>query len=164
MNNLLRWRDDHHMLPLLLAASVVLLLAIAAAVMWSRGTLMGDDTRVASLRLLQGAYNRVEPGRTSQPELVQLGFDTTRLKARSLSGLGVQEYFMPRTSAEFDQLDPAVRSCFDAPDRCNVLVFPLAAPHVQGGLMSANAAPQPQGRIVFLLRSGRVAYKAMVGA
>jgi hypothetical protein len=164
MNNLLRWRDEHHMLPLLLAASVMLLLAIAAAVLWSRGSLMGDETHVASLRLLQGAYDRVEPGRTSQPELVQLGFDTTRLKARSLSGLGVQEYFMPKTSAEFDQLDPAVRACFDAPDRCNVLVFPLAPAHAQGGFMAANAAPREEGRMVFLLRSGRVAYKAMVPA
>jgi hypothetical protein len=69
---------------------------------------------------------------------------------------------MPRTSAQFDQLDPVVRACFDAPDRCDVLVFPLAAPH-QDGFMAANAAPREQGRIVFLLKSGRVAYKAMIG-
>src|SRR5665213_1507279 len=157
MPNLVRWRDEHHMLPLLLVASIVMLVAIAAAVMWSRGTLMGDDTHFASLRLLRGAYDKVEPGRTSQPQLVELGFDSNRLRARALSGLGVQEYFMPRTSAEFDQLDPAVRACFDAPDRCDVLVFPLAAPH-RRGFMAANAAPRAQGRIVFLLKSGRVAY------
>jgi hypothetical protein len=162
MPNLVRWRDDHHMLPLLLVASIIMLVAIAAAVIWSRGTLMGDDTRFASLRLLQGAYDKVEPGKTSQPQLVQLGFDNTRLRARALSGLGVQEYFMPRTSAEFDRLDPAVRACFDAPDRCDALVFPLAAPHA-GGFMAANAAPREQGRIVFLIKSGRVAYKAMDG-
>jgi len=161
MSNLIRWRDDNHLLPLLLGASIVVLLAIAAAVIWSRGSLTGD-THVASLRLLQGAYDRVEPGRTSQPQLVALGFDDTRFKARSLSGLGVQEYFMPRTSAQFDQLDPAVRSCFEATDRCSALVFPLATPH-QGGFMAANAAPREPGRIVFLLKSGRVAYKAMSG-
>jgi hypothetical protein len=162
MSNLIRRRDDNHLLPLLLGASIVVLLAIVAAAIWSRGSLTGGDTHVASLRLLQGAYNRVEPGRTSQPQLVALGFDDTRLKARSLSGLGVQEYFMPRTSAQFDQLDPAVRSCLEATDRCSALVFPLAPPH-QGGFMAANAAPREQGRIVFLLKSGRVAYKAMQG-
>jgi hypothetical protein len=91
MPNLVRWRDDHHMPPLLLVASIIVLVAIAAAVIWSRGTLMGDDTHFASLRLLQGAYDKVEPGKTSQPQLVELGFDRTRLRARALSGLGVQE-------------------------------------------------------------------------
>ena len=162
MPNLVRWRDEHHMLPLLLGASIVVLLAIAAAVIWSRGSLLGDDNRFVSLRLLRSAYDRVEPGRTSQPQLVQLGFDNTRFKARSLSGLGVQEYFMPRTSVAFDRLDPVVRSCFEATDRCSALVFPLAA-SPQQGLMTANAAPREPGRIVFLLKSGRVAYKAMQG-
>src|SRR5665213_1284597 len=157
MPNLVRWHDEHHMLPLLLVASIVMLLAIAAAVLWSRGSLMGDDARFASLRVLQGAYDKVEPGRTSQPQLASLGFDSNRLQARALSGLGVQEYFMPKTSAEFDRLDPAVRACFDAPDRCKALVFPLAAPGQ--GFMAADAAPRAQGRIVFLLKSGRVAYK-----
>jgi len=151
------------MLPLLLAASIVVLVAIAAAVLWSRGSLMGGDTRVASLRLLQGAYDQVEPGRTSQPQLVKLGFDSTHFRAHALSGLGVQEYFMPKTSAEFDKLDPAVRACFETPDRCDALVFPLAAPH-QGGFMAAQAAPREHGRIVFLMKSGRVAYKAIRGA
>ena len=163
MPNLVRWHDEHHMLPLLLVASIVMLLAIAAAVMWSRGSLMGDDARFASLRVLQGAYDRVEPGRTSQPQLARLGFDSTRFQARALSGLGVQEYFMPKTSADFDRLDPAVRSCFDAPDRCQALVFPLAAPK-EGSFMAADAAPRTQGRIVFLLKSGRVAYKTVQGA
>jgi hypothetical protein len=160
MANLIRRRDENHLLPLLLNASAIVLLAIAAAVIWSRGSLMGD-TRVASLRLLQGAYDRVEPGRTSQAQLAELGFDRARFKTRTLSGLGVQEYFMPRTSAQFDKLDPAVRSCFEATDRCSALVFPLAPR--QSGFMAANAAPREPGRIVFLLKSGRVAYKAMSG-
>jgi hypothetical protein len=151
------------MLPLLLAASIIVLLAVAAAVIWSRGSLTGDDTRAVSLELMKGAYDKVQPGRTSEPELAALGFDQARFEVRSLSGLGVQEYFMPHTSADFDRMDPAVRACFDASDRCTALVFPIASPH-SGGFMAANAAPRQAARVVFLLRSGRVAYKAINGA
>jgi hypothetical protein len=160
MSNLIRWRDSHPLLPLLLVASLIVLLAVAAAVIWSRGSLTGDDAHSVSLDLMKSAYGKVEPGRTSEPELAALGFDQARFKARSLSGLGVQEYFMPHTSADFDQLDPAVQACFDASDRCTALVFPLASPH-SGGFMAANAAPRVPGRVVFLLKSGRVAYKVV---
>lgn len=159
MSNLIRWRSSHPMLPLLLAASIIVLLAVAAAVIWSRGSLMGDDAHV-SLNLLHRAYDKVEPGKTSEPELAALGFDQARYQARSLSGLGVQEYFMPHTSADFDRLDPAVQACFDASDRCTALVFPIAAPH-GGGFMAANAAAREPSGVVFLLKSGRVAYKTL---
>ena len=160
MSNLIRWRNSHPMLPLLLAASIIVLLAVAAAVIWSRGSLMGDDGHVVSLDLMKGAYAKVTPGRTSEPELAALGFDQARFRSRSLSGLGVQEYFMPHTSADFDRLDPAVQACFDASDRCTALVFPLASAH-SAGFMAANAAPRQPSRVVFLLKSGRVAYKAV---
>ena len=160
MSNLIRWRNSHPMLPLLLAASIIVLLAVAAAVIWSRGSLMGDDGHVVSLDLMKGAYAKVTPGRTSEPELAALGFDQARFRSRSLSGLGVQEYFMPHTSADFDRLDPAVQACFDASDRCTALVFPLAPAH-SAGFMAANAAPRAPSRVVFLLKSGRVAYKAV---
>ena len=101
MSNFIRWRNSHPMLPLLLVASIIVLLAAAAAVIWSRGSLLGDDTRAVSLDLMKGAYDKVQPGKTSEPELAALGFDQARFKARSLSGLGVQEYFMPHTSADF---------------------------------------------------------------
>jgi hypothetical protein len=159
MNSLLRWRDDHHMLPLLLAFALVLLVAIAAAAFWARGSVMDLDLRFASARDT-GAYERVQAGRTSQAELAALGFDAGHLHAASLSGLGVQEYFMPRTSEDFDRLDPAVRACFDSPDRCTALVFPTG-PKMGGGFMSAQAAPRELARFVFLLRNGRVQYKAM---
>lgn len=159
MNNLLRWRDEHHMLPLLLIASIVVLIAIVAAAIWSHGGISSIE-RFASARLLNGAYARVEAGRTTQAELADLGFDATRLKARALSGLGVQEYFMPHSSADYDRLDPAIRACFDAPDRCTALVFPLGPAIEKGGFMAAYAAEEP-GQIVFLLHNGRVVYKAM---
>jgi hypothetical protein len=163
MNHLIRWQDEHRMLPLLLAASLVMLVAIAAAALRSHGSAMPGEARFGSLEMLQSAYAHVEPGQTSQPQLVKLGFDTARVRGRNLSGLGVQEYFMPRNSREFDALDPAIRSCFEATDRCSALVFPLAAPVKSEGLFAANAAPREKGRIVFLLRSGRVAYKVMDG-
>ena len=67
---------------------------------------------------------------------------------------------MPHTSADFDRLDPAVQACFDASDRFTALVFPLASTH-SAGFMAANAAPRQASRVVFLLKSGRVAYKAV---
>jgi hypothetical protein len=163
VHDLIRWRDEHRFLPLLLIASVVVLLAIAVAAFWSRGSLT-DNMRLASLSTMQGAYDRVQPGRTSQAQLAGLGFDATRLRARSLSGLGVQEYFMPRTSRDFDRLDPAVRYCFDNPDRCSALVFPLAATGEGDGMFAAHAASREPGRMVFLIKSGRVAYKVVSGS
>jgi hypothetical protein len=105
------------------------------------------------------AYDRVQTGRTSQTELAALGFDAVRLHATRLSGLGVQEYFMPKTSEDFDRLDPAVRACFEMPDRCAALVFPTA-PGDSGGFMAAKAAPRDGTGFVFLMKSGRVAFKS----
>ncbi|HVW73010.1 MAG TPA: hypothetical protein VHC39_05190 [Rhizomicrobium sp.] len=160
MNEVIRWCQDRSLRPLLVAASIVVLLAIGAAIAWSFGG-REYDAHAVSLRLLQHAYDKVVPGKTSEFELAGLGFDQSRFQARVLSGLGVQEYFMTRTSAEFDRMDPAVKACFDASDRCTALVFPLAGR--ASGLMAANAAPATQGRVVFLIRSGRVAYKAVQG-
>jgi len=158
MSSLLRWRDDHTILPLLLAFALVMLVAIAAACLWSRGSIMDLDLRFASTRGMQRAYDSVQPGRTSQAQLAALGFDAGRLRATRLSGLGVQEYFMPRTSQDFDRLDPAVRACFETPDRCNALVFPIG-PKDRGGFMAAQAASRERGFVV-LMKNGRVAFKA----
>lgn len=158
MNSLLRWRDDHTMLPLLLALAVMMLVAIAAAAFWARGSIMDLDLHFASAHEMR-AYASVQPGRTSQAELASLGFDKDRLHATRLTSLGVQEYFMPATSQAFDQLDPAVRACFDTPDRCTALVFPTG-PKAEGGFMAAQAAPHEPARFIFLLKNGRVEYKA----
>ena len=164
MSNPIRWRDEHHLLPLVLATSFVLVMAIAiaVAVVWSRDTNMDDQEHISSRAAMQHAYNRVVPGKTTQAELTAFGLDSSHYKTRILSGLGVQEYFMPRTSSDFDRLDPAVRACFENMDRCRALVFPLDT-SISGGFMSANAAQHETGRMVFLLRNGRVAYKAMDG-
>ena len=55
-----------------------------------------------------------------------------------------------------------MRACFENIDRCRALVFPLDW-SVSGGFMSAHAAQQETGRMVFLLRNGLVAYKSMDG-
>lgn len=148
------WRDPHRLMPLLLAASVIVMLASLAAVMWP-GT--PPSTGLVPFASMQGAYDRVVPGRTSERELMRLGFDASRYRARTLSQLGVQEFFMPASSEGFDRMDSAVRACFDASDRCRALVFPLAPE--PSGPMAAHAAAS--GHVVFLLRHGRVAYKAV---
>ena len=153
MRNLIGWCQMHRMTPLLLAAAAVMLLAAAAAAMWSGA----QDPHLVSLTAMQAAYDRVMPGRTSEKDLAQLGFDTARYRSRALSELGVQEFFMPANSAAFDRMDASVRACFDAHDHCRALVFPLAT--ASSGLMAAHAAEG--GRMVFLLRHGRVAFKAV---
>src|SRR3954468_10145877 len=155
MGNLFRWYRAHHLAPLMLVGSAVMLLGGGAALMRSPASDRGE--KCPPPEAMRGAYDKVVPGRTSEKDLAQLGFDTERYQARRLSQLGVQEYFMPRTSAAFDRMDASVRACFDTRDRCRALVFPLAP--ASSGLMAAHAA-QP-GRMVFLLRHGRVAYKTV---
>jgi hypothetical protein len=154
MRNLFRWYRARHLAPLLLAASAVMLLAGGAAVIYFPEP---DSTELASLAAMRAAYDRVVPGRTLEKDLAHLGFDTERYHAVRLSQLGVQEYFMPGSSTAFDRMEPSVRACFDGRDRCRALVFPLA-PEISG-LMAAHAARA--GRMVFLLRHGKVAYKAV---
>lgn len=155
VRDLVRRYRTHPLAPPVLAACAVILLVASAALWPLSGS--GDTGALASLDVMRTAYDRVEPGRTSERELTELGFDTGRYRALRLSQLGVQEYFMPATSTAFDDMDAAVRACFDGRDRCRALVFPLALK--QSGLMSAQA-PRAE-RMVFLLRHGKVAYKAV---
>jgi len=115
----------------------------------------------ASLEELRAAYARVAPG-MPVARLVGLGFDRTRPGAETLSYLGTLELFMPRNSGEFDRLDPAILSCLAVGDRCEAYVFRLDG---NAGVFDivARAAVPGEGRIVFLVKSGRVAWKEMVG-
>jgi len=159
MTTLLRWHYEYRLLPLLLAASLVVLVACIAGVLWSTVS-VEPNARFASLQDARQAYAQVVVDMSTKADLARLGFDGGHAGARALSGLGVQEYFMPRTTQAFDQLDPAIRSCFEGEDRCTALVVPLRAGD-SGGFFAAHAA-EPAAHIVFLLRSGRVAYKEMV--
>ena len=42
------------------------------------------------------------------------------------------------SSARVPMVDPAIRSCFEATDRCSALVFPLAAPVKSEGLFASG--------------------------
>jgi len=159
MTTLLRWQNEYRLLPLLLAASLVVMVACIAGALWSQSSL-ASRPHFTSVDAARRAFAQVAVNTTTQADLARLGFDGDHAGARSLAGLGVQEYFMPRTSRQFDEMDPAIRSCFEGQDRCTALVIPLSAPG-SGGLMAAHAAA-PSGRMIFLLRSGRVAFKQIV--
>jgi len=159
MARLLRWQDEHRLLPMLLVFSLMLL-GLCVVIAWPRGSAAAERAGSAALKT---AYARAVLGAT-RPQLARLGFDAAWPGVHRLSGLGVQEYFMPRSSRGFDELDPAVQDCFAAPDRCNILVFPLADDHGAGGLFAAHASPRPAGRIILLLHSGRLTYKEISGA
>jgi hypothetical protein len=159
MARLLRWQDEHRLLPMLLVFSLMLL-GLCVVIAWPRGSAAAERADSAALKT---AYARAALGAT-RPQLARLGFDAARPGVRRLSGLGVQEYFMPRSSRSFDALDPAVQNCFEAPDRCNVLIFPLADGRGASGLFAAHASAGPSGRIILLLHSGRLTYKEMSGA
>jgi len=157
MTTLLRRQNKYRPLAPLLAASLVVVAACIAGALWSGA---GDPrARYASLDAAKLAYAQVMVDISTESDLASLGFNAGH-GARSLSALGVQEYFMPMTSRAFDNLDPAIRSCFEGQDRCTALVVPLGAPR-DGGFLAAHAA-QPAGHAVFLLHSGRVAYKTIV--
>jgi hypothetical protein len=159
VTTLLRWQNEYRLLPLLLAAALVVMVACIAGVLWSESGLM-PRLHFASADAARRAFAQVAVNSATQADLARLGLDGTTAGARSLAGLGVQEYFMPKTSRQFDAMDPAIRSCFEGQDRCTALVIPFRAPGGDG-LMAAHAAA-PAGRMVFLLRSGRVTYKQLV--
>ncbi len=151
-----RRKNSYRPPPLLCAAALAVVLpACLAGARWSQA---GLHPALVSLDAARLAYARVVVDISGKPDLNRLGF-TAAHGARSLSALGVQEYFMPRTSRQFDRLDPAIRACFEGRDRCTAVVVPLGEP--QDGLLAAHAA-EPAGHLVFLLRSGRVVYKDMI--
>lgn len=156
MTTLLRWQTEHRLLPLVLAASLVVMMACIAGVLWA--PVSPGSAPLQPLSEARQAYQQVVVDISTRADLARLGFGENK-GARALAGLGVQEYFMPPTSEQFDHLDPAIQSCFQNEDRCTALVVPLAGPG--GGFLAAHAAT-PAGRAVFLLRSGRVIFKQLV--
>jgi hypothetical protein len=143
--------------PAMIAVLAALLLA--AVLLFARRSDAPATVELTDLNQLRAAYARVVPGMPAQ-RLALLGFDRSRPGVQTLSMLGVMEFFMPKDSGDFDRLDPAIRSCLAAADRCGAYVFPLEA-QTDGALgLAAHAAPS-DGRIVFLVKSGRVAWKGM---
>jgi hypothetical protein len=144
------------MRPAMIAVAAVLLLAAVFLFMHRDDMPAADLSDIGQLR---AAYARVVPGMPAQ-RIAALGFDRSRPGAQTLSSLAAMEFFMPKDSDGFDRLDPAVRDCLEAADRCGAYVFALEA-QGDGALgLAAHAAPE-DARIVFLVRSGRVVWKGM---
>jgi len=147
--------------------AVLVLLLLAANLYFRAHPAAAEDV---SLEALKASYARVVPGRTTQPELAGLGFDTANGGVRRLSYLGLMEYYAPRGSGGFDELDPAAQKCLERQSGCSAYVFRLARAlgseaQASFGFVSAAEASSPRAavEVVFLIQDGRVAYKAMSG-
>ncbi len=149
-------RHENPLLSLLSAALLAMLAVFIAGALWTFG---GRGARFLSHDAASTAYAAVTVGASSEADLDRMGLDRAH-GARKLSALGVQEYFMPQTTIQFDQMTPAVRACFGGQDRCTALVVPVRGP--SGGPFAAHAAVLG-GHLVFLLEDGTVAYKEMAG-
>lgn len=100
-----------------------------------------------SYQISARAYDRLVAGITATAILPDLGLDLSR--ADRLSYLAMIKQFMPENSTGFDQLDPAVRDCLAARDRCTGYAFKLAG--------------NPNARAVVVIQSGHVVYKSVTG-
>jgi hypothetical protein len=136
-------------ISLFAVAGVLAFMLIATCEAFSQPQDSGAHAGFRSLQQFRAAYARIAPGITAESELDRLGFNLTAPDARTLSYLGVMEHFMPRDSQAFDRLDPAMRSCFEAPDGCTARIFRMTG--------------APKAKIVLLIHDGRVAYKAISG-
>jgi hypothetical protein len=122
---------------------VVLLGAGIAVAAWPRAN--ASAMGFASTQQLMIAYQRVHEGMPAS-KLAELGFDPVR--ARRLSALGLMERFMPKDSFGFDNLDPALQSCFEGRSDCSAYIFPVA---------------QSRAEAVLLVEGGRVTWKNVSG-
>lgn len=145
--------------------ATVLAGAVAAAALYLRqheGASARDGFPDAAK--MRAAYDRVAVGMPVS-RLALIGFDRTAAGVHTLSYLGAMEFFMPGNSRGFDRLAPAILSCLAATDRCGAYVFRGGGGQQRSGIFgfAAHAAAPGDVRIVFLVKSGRVTYKAMVG-
>jgi len=124
------------------AGFVMLLGAGVAVAAWPRNS-DAAASGFSNDELLTRAYERVRTGMPAS-QLGTIGFDTA--KAQRLSKLALMERFMPKDSAGFDALDPAVQDCYVGPGDCNAYIFTA---------MGAQA--------VLLVEGGRVAWKKISG-
>jgi hypothetical protein len=147
------------------AAVIAAVIALIAGgfYLWQDGAAPARS-RFAAAGQLHAAYAKVAPGMAASG-LARLGFDHTLPGAQTLSYLGTMEFFMPKSSRDFDRLDPAILACLAVRDRCGTYVFRLNRGASRKGTLFgflAHAAPD-SARAVFLMKRGRVAYKEMVG-
>lgn len=132
-----------------------------------------QNTKFRSYKQVSKAYDEITPGVTRISDLTTIGFDSTSApNVEMLSYLGIIERFMPRDSIKFDNLDPAVKSCIDARDRCTALVFRPERLHQERtgnwfldvlGFERTTINYGWSAEVVLLVQDGRVAYKVMSG-
>jgi hypothetical protein len=103
------------------------------------------ETLTPRPEMMFSAYGRLVPGVTRASQLPRLGVNT--MGAVRLSYLSMVEAFTPRNSFDFDVLEPAVRDCLQARDRCDAFIFALA--------------DRPGTRALVLIADGRVTYKSL---
>lgn len=126
---------------ILFAGFVIMLGGGIAVAAWPKAA--APVSGFSSDEMLTNAYARIKPGMPSS-QLSTIGFDTA--KAERLSKLALMEHFMPKDSAGFDALDPAVQACYTEPSDCNAFIFTA---------MGAQA--------VLLVQGGRVSWKNLLG-
>jgi hypothetical protein len=150
-------------------AAMLAILLMMAANMWLRAPAAPSAADVP-LHALTSAYAQVTPGETSMRTLTRLGFDTSRGGVERLPYLALMDYFIPHDSDRFDQMDPAVQQCLARPDGCTAYIFRLARARgseqkAAFGFVNAASADNAPAviEVLFLIRDGRVAYKAMNG-
>ncbi len=121
---------------------VMLLGAGVGVAAWPSAT-RASASGFSSDEMLVRAYARVDTGMPVS-QLAAAGFDPA--KAERLSRLGLMERYMPKDSAQFDNLDPAVQDCYVGRSDCSAYIFTA---------MGAEA--------VLLVKGGRVTWKAISG-
>jgi hypothetical protein len=102
----------------------------------------GAATGPSNDELLTRAYDRVQTGMPVS-QLGQIGLDTTQ--AEHLSKLALMENYMPKDTAAFDALDPAVQACYFSTD-CNAYIFTATGTQA-----------------LLLVEGGKVAWKTLAG-
>ena len=161
---------------MLIRGLLVALLGLTVAACGS-GLLPAQNQKAATLfdtyDQVVSAYDQIVPGRTSEDDLVRIGFDARTGNVDVLSYLGIQELYMPRDSFKFDQLNPEVRRCILSETGCMGYVF---HPAHNGSRRIGNTALDVLGferitrsehwsaDIVLLLRGGVVVHKVFSGS
>lgn len=80
------------------------------------------QTQWETFAAAKDSFDRLDPGRTREAELDDLGFDPQDgQNVRVLSYLELQQRFMPTPSVTRADLDPQVRACLDAHAACSGL-------------------------------------------
>jgi hypothetical protein len=150
------------------AATLAILVVTGALVGCGTYTLLpgqpdGGPAGFSSSTELRAAYAHVVPGETRVSQLSEMGFDSAGPNAETLSYLGIMDRFLPKSSAKFDSLSPAVQNCILASDSCTAYVFRAGSTGSDGSLLAARAAPARPAEVTFLIQDGRVAYKTLSG-